>query len=47
MVGIFQPMEQHKPNPYIDDIFLGRGETFNKHVSILNKIVEHLEQAGM
>lgn len=47
MVGIFQPMENHRPNPYIDDIFYGKVENFEDHLSILNKIFQRLEEARM
>ncbi len=38
MVGVFQPMEHRKPMPYIDDIFHGKGNTFEEHLAILAKI---------
>ena len=38
MVGIFMSMEADKPNPYIDDIFHGKGDDFDSHLNILNEI---------
>jgi hypothetical protein len=47
MVGLFQSMQESKPKPYIDDIFHGKGNTFNEHLSILDEICTRLEEAGM
>ena len=47
MVGIFQPMKENRPNPYIDNIFHGKGKDFDKHLTILDNILNHLKQAGM
>ena len=47
MVGIFQPMRNHKPSPYIDHIFHGKGDTFDKHLLILNNIFNRLKQAAI
>jgi hypothetical protein len=38
MLGLFQPMRERKPHPYIDGIFHGKGKTFNEHLEILNEI---------
>jgi hypothetical protein len=40
MVGIFMSMEANKPNPYIDDIFHGKGSNFDSHLDILNEIFQ-------
>ena len=47
MVDIFQPMQQNKPSPYINDIFHGKGEIFNKHLNVLDEILDRLEESGM
>ena len=47
MVGIFQQMKANKPNPYIDDIFHGKGKTFDDHLSILDEIFQRLREHGM
>ncbi len=47
MVGVFQPMTQNKPNPYIDDIFHGKGDDFDSHLNILSEIFTRLLEAGM
>jgi hypothetical protein len=47
MVGIFQPMQENRPNPYIDDIFHGKGKDFDEHLTILDDILDCLEHAGM
>jgi hypothetical protein len=36
MVGIFQPMQENRPNLYIDDIFNGKGNGFSEHLAILD-----------
>ena len=46
MVGIFHGMP-NKPNPYIDDIFYGKGEDFDSHLSILDDIFQHLSDHSM
>ena len=47
MVGIFVSMEANKPNPYIDNIFHGKGNTFNEHLAILEEIFQCLLDARM
>ena len=47
MVGIFQQMGKNKPNPYIDDIFHGKGNTFERHLTILDEMFQLLEDHGM
>lgn len=47
MVGVFQPMRENRPKPYIDDIFHGKGKTFIEHLNILDEIFRRLEDAGM
>ena len=47
MVGIFMSMGVNKPNPYIDDIFHGKGSNFDNHLEILDEIFQHLKYAGM
>ena len=47
MVGIFMSMGTSKPNPYIDDIFHGKGSDFDSHLEILNEIFQRLKEAGM
>jgi hypothetical protein len=47
MVSIFQPMKANKPNPYIDDIFHGKGQDYNSHLHILGDIFTPLLEAGM
>jgi hypothetical protein len=47
MVGIFQPMKENRPNPYIDNIFQGKGNDLKEHLTILDEILGHLEQAGL
>eukprot|EP00804_Cyclotella_cryptica_P020628 CCRYP_003439-RA/>CCRYP_003439-RA protein AED:0.68 eAED:0.68 QI:0/0/0/0.5/0/0/2/0/218 len=47
MVGIFMSMEANKPNPYLDDIFHGKGSNVDTHLSILNEIFQRLKDAGM
>jgi hypothetical protein len=47
MVGIFMSMGVNKPNPYIDDIFHGKGSNFDNHLDILDEIFQHLKDAGM
>ena len=47
MVGVFQPMTKNKPNPYIDDIFHGKGDDFDSHLDILSEIFTRLLEAGM
>jgi hypothetical protein len=47
MVGIFMSMEANKPNPYLDDIFHGKGYNFDSHLSILNEIFQRLKEAGI
>lgn len=46
MAGIFQPFENIRLNPYIDDIFHQKGENFEDYLSIPNTIFAHLEEAG-
>ena len=40
-------MESNKPNPYIDDIFHGKGNNFDSHLTILDEIFQWLKDAGM
>ena len=40
-------MWQNKPNPYIDDIFHGKGKTFDEHLNIRDEILDRLEESGM
>jgi hypothetical protein len=47
MVGVFQPMRENRPKPYIDDIFHGKGKTFIEHLNVLDEIFQRLEDAGM
>jgi hypothetical protein len=47
MVGIFLSMRTNKPNPYIDDIFHGKGHDFKSHLTILDEIFQRLKDAGM
>ena len=47
MVGVFQQMRANKPNPYIDDIFHGKGKTFDEHLPILDEIFQQLKEHGM
>jgi hypothetical protein len=47
MVGIFMSMGINKPNPYIDNIFNGKGSNFDDHRNILNEIFQRLKDAGM
>lgn len=47
MVCIFQFMTQHKPHPYIHNIFHGMGKNFDKHLSSLYEIFKCLKGAGM
>jgi hypothetical protein len=47
MVIIFQPMEQNKPNTYIDDIFHVKGQDYHSHLNILGEIFTQLLEAGM
>ena len=46
MIGIFKPLEKHKQKPYIDGIFNGRWETFDKHLLILKKFFQTSRNAG-
>jgi hypothetical protein len=48
MVGIFKSMAiKRKPNPYINDIFHSKGDSFSEHLEILDEILFRLGKAGM
>jgi hypothetical protein len=47
MASILQPMTQNKPNPYINDIFHGKGQDYDSHLNILGDIFTWLLEAGM
>jgi hypothetical protein len=47
MVEIFISMMVNKPNPYIDNIFQGKGKDFNDHLIIRDNIFQQLKEAGM
>ena len=47
MVSIIQPMKQNKSNPYIDDIFHGKGPDYDSHLNILGEIFTQLLDTGM
>ena len=47
MVRVFQQMKEHKLNPYIDDIFHGKGKDFDSHLAILDEIFQLLKEHGM
>lgn len=40
-------MKENKPNPYIDNIFHGKGTAFDDYLTILNEIFQHLKDDGM
>jgi hypothetical protein len=40
-------MQQNKPNPYINDIFHGKGQDYDSHLNILGDIFTWLLEAGM
>jgi hypothetical protein len=43
----FVDMKANRPNPYIKDIFHWKGVDFDTHLTILDKILQWLEDAGM
>ena len=47
ILGVFQPMRENRPKPYIDDIFHGKGKTFIEHLNILDETFQRHEDAGM
>jgi hypothetical protein len=47
MVHLFTNMGNRWPSPYINDILYFKGEMFDKHLSILNRILKLLEKSGM
>ena len=40
-------MQEGRSNPYIHDIFYGKGNAFKDHLAILNEILSHLLDEGM
>jgi hypothetical protein len=40
-------MKQNKPNPYIDEIFHGKGQDYDSHLHIVGEIFTQLLEAGM
>ena len=47
MVSVFMSMPKDRPKRYIDDIFHGKGSSFNEHLEILAEIFRLLRLSGM
>jgi hypothetical protein len=47
MVYVFMSMPKDRPKPYIDDIFHGKGPSFDEHLEILAEIIRLLRLPGM
>ena len=47
MAGVFQPMENRRPTPFIDGIFHGKGNMFEEHLTILAENFWCLLDSGM
>ena len=47
MIQLFSSMREKKPAPYIDDIFHGKGGSFDEHLDILKEILKRLLDGGM
>ena len=46
-VGLFQGMGETKPSPFIDDIIHTKGDRYESHLDICDKILTCLEVGGM
>ena len=47
MVSVFASMGENRPSPYIDDILLTKGATFEEHLNLLEICLRLLMEAGM
>ncbi len=46
MVSFFADMGPDKPVPYINDILISAGKTFEEHLALLKETLTHLGNAG-